>query len=658
MALRRQGGEPIALENEWVEFFMKQMKFPQKSSEKYAKYLCKEGFDGEVLEQSIEDADMKDNLGMLVGEYKKLRIYIRSTLDILPAGTTGCTRSGPISKIPRPHIKLDSKQLEFEQFVFEWNRYKSHYQLCGEQASTNLFFCCSDEIRQHIRTKQSHTTSSFNWSESELLDLIKDIACSKVSAIVHVKEFLTMQQQADERCQDYLRRLQIKASCCAFKCSSCNASNAEKRVKEKFILGLKSSVIQTHVLNRESISPGTDLSKILTEAMTLEQSVQDQISISQTASSSVMAAEESDSDRSSDHVQALTRSYRQKPRRFDKTRKACSGCASREHEDHERSKKCKAWKIKCHNCRNVGHLSRVCRQGKNRKTEVQSAELSCMFIGEVSSLNLPIHIRPTNRSQFVNVDVFPDTGANICLLGLKQLQALKLTEKHLQKCNNQISVAGGTAIMASGWFNADFRLNGRMSNQVVYFSRRAKRFFLNRKTCMDLCIVPPSFPYPPPAIENSRQVAIVEKSCLLPMRPSAIPFEPREENITKLKKYLIDSFADSAFSKTKPFPKLSTPPAHIHLKPNYHIPKPAYWPAVVAEHWADEVKKSIDNDVQSGILLKIPFNEPTTWCARMVVVRKKDGRPRRTVDFQQLNKQCLREPNHGIYPFHAARKIL
>ena len=140
MALRRQGGEPIALENEWVEFFMEKMKFPKKSSEKYAKYLCKEGFDGEVLEQSIEDADMKDNLGMLVGEYKKLRIYIRSTLDILPAGTTGYTRSGPISKIPRPHIKLDSKQLEFEQFVFEWNRYKSHYQLCGEQASTNLFF--------------------------------------------------------------------------------------------------------------------------------------------------------------------------------------------------------------------------------------------------------------------------------------------------------------------------------------------------------------------------------------------------------------------------------------------------------------------------------------------------------------------------------------
>ncbi|MEL6802274.1 MAG: reverse transcriptase domain-containing protein, partial [Bacteroidota bacterium] len=41
----------------------------------------------------------------------------------------------------------------------------------------------------------------------------------------------------------------------------------------------------------------------------------------------------------------------------------------------------------------------------------------------------------------------------------------------------------------------------------------------------------------------------------------------------------------------------------------------------------------------------------------MVVVKKKDGRPRRTVDFQQLNKQCLREPNHGTSPFHTARKV-
>ncbi len=51
------------------------------------------------------------------------------------------------------------------------------------------------------------------------------------------------------------------------------------------------------------------------------------------------------------------------------------------------------------------------------------------------------------------------------------------------------------------------------------------------------------------------------------------------------------------------------------------------------------------------------MNEPTVWCARMVVVPKKDGCLRRTVEFQQLNAHCLREPNHGSSPFHTARGI-
>ena len=65
----------------------------------------------------------------------------------------------------------------------------------------------------------------------------------------------------------------------------------------------------------------------------------------------------------------------------------------------------------------------------------------------------------------------------------------------------------------------------------------------------------------------------------------------------------------------------------------------------------------IDRDVAAGILIKVSFNEPTVWCARMVVVKKRDGRPRRTVDYQSLNSQCLREPVHSESPFHTARRI-
>ena len=150
---------------------------------------------------------------------------------------------------------------------------------------------------------------------------------------------------------------------------------------------------------------------------------------------------------------------------------------------------------------------------------------------------------------------------------------------------------------------------------------------------------------------------MVQQDREIPVKPSTIPFSPIESNIPALKKFLLRSFAKSTFNRSKPFPKLSTTKANIHLKPDYVTPKPAYWPATVAEHWAADVKGGIDRDVDNGVMRWVPLNEACEWCARMVVVKKKDGRPRRTVDYQELNKQCLREPYHCESPFHTARRI-
>ena len=41
----------------------------------------------------------------------------------------------------------------------------------------------------------------------------------------------------------------------------------------------------------------------------------------------------------------------------------------------------------------------------------------------------------------------------------------------------------------------------------------------------------------------------------------------------------------------------------------------------------------------------------------MVICAKKNGKPRRTVDFQALNKHALRETHHTQSPFHQARQV-
>ena len=53
----------------------------------------------------------------------------------------------------------------------------------------------------------------------------------------------------------------------------------------------------------------------------------------------------------------------------------------------------------------------------------------------------------------------------------------------------------------------------------------------------------------------------------------------------------------------------------------------------------------------------MPVGSATEWCSTMVVTSKKDGRPRRTVDFQPLNSQCLQETHHQGSPFHLAMQV-
>ena len=58
-----------------------------------------------------------------------------------------------------------------------------------------------------------------------------------------------------------------------------------------------------------------------------------------------------------------------------------------------------------------------------------------------------------------------------------------------------------------------------------------------------------------------------------------------------------------------------------------------------------------------GILEEVPTNEPTLWMHRMVVVRKQNGSPRRTVDMQRLNDASLRHTHPVLSPYLKAMTV-
>ena len=98
------------------------------------------------------------------------------------------------------------------------------------------------------------------------------------------------------------------------------------------------------------------------------------------------------------------------------------------------------------------------------------------------------------------------------------------------------------------------------------------------------------------------------------------------------------------------------PPIQIHVNPDA---KPVRFtkPVPVPLHWRDKVEQDLNHDVDMGVLERVPYGEPTNWCFRMVLDRKEDGTPRRTVDLSPMNKCCQREVHSSKSPFALARAV-
>ena len=143
-----------------------------------------------------------------------------------------------------------------------------------------------------------------------------------------------------------------------------------------------------------------------------------------------------------------------------------------------------------------------------------------------------------------------------------------------------------------------------------------------------------------------------------PTKPTQPPFPATEENRQRLQEWLLDYYKSSTFntSKHQSLPLMDSIPMRLMIDPEaepvaHHIPVP------VPLHWQEDVKAGLDHDVSLGVLEPVPVGEPVTWCHWMVACAKKNGKPRRTVDFQALNRHATRETHHTQSPFHQARLV-
>ena len=274
---------------------------------------------------------------------------------------------------------------------------------------------------------------------------------------------------------------------------------------------------------------------------------------------------------------------------------------------------------------------------------------------------LAVRISHKNLCQPIQIIAVADTGAQVCTASVQVMKQLGLTPTKLHRCSALRDVAN-RVIQPLGSFMCDITVGNNTVRHDIYFLESAKSCYLSLKTCKQLGLVHKDFPAPlpttasvvsapTPSVKTHSGAAEVRLHSGLPKKPTDMPFAPLEENIERIQEWLLQHFSNTTFNTEKiPFPVMEGAPHHIHLVPDAK-PYACHVPANVPMHWEAEVREQIAEDVKNGILRPVPQGEPTEWCARMVVAGKKDGHPRRTVDFQKLNASCLRETHHTPTPF-------
>ena len=134
--------------------------------------------------------------------------------------------------------------------------------------------------------------------------------------------------------------------------------------------------------------------------------------------------------------------------------------------------------------------------------------------------------------------------------------------------------------------------------------------------------------------------------------PQKSPFPPphsTEQNIHRLKNWLLEHFTETPFKNNGEFAQMSGRTAHIYLKEGA-APKARHSPFPVPFHLKKPVRQALWEDVKRSIITQVPVGMPTDWCCPLVVTAK-------TIDYQHLNSQCKRETHHTGSPFQLALHV-
>ena len=281
-------------------------------------------------------------------------------------------------------------------------------------------------------------------------------------------------------------------------------------------------------------------------------------------------------------------------------------------------------------------------------------------------LKIDIRVSPNT----VIARAFTDTCAQTCVAGRNFLSKTNVPEGVLIPTSHKIKGVTDQHLEILGLLLVEISYNSVKTYGVIYICENVKGIFLSENVQKRLGIISSAYPN---VISNacSQTTANGETAssgslakCGCPLRvgppppPDTIPFSPTKENKGKLEKWILSAYASSAFNtcEHQPIKKLTGKPLDIHWRDDAR-PVTRHSPVPTPIHFREKAKEDLDRDVRIGVCEPVPDGVPSIWQSAMLVVEKKNGKLRRVVDYQAVNKASLRETHHTPTPFHLASSV-
>ena len=551
-------------------------------------------------------------------------------------------------KVPEGHYHMNPN--EFRTYRKDCVDYKKLTHYTDEQVVLQLRLHMDNELKRALDT--NFITSWDTFTVNQAIEAIGQIMNRISNPVVFRKEFDSIAQREHESIVEFITRLKN----CAFDCNFvCPFDENHDLTEYHLINRIRSGVINKKLQQELLQNSGrlNNLQNITEFCQNYELAQTDREKLSSDTFVSAIASP----DTSQDELLAAISNYKKK-KNSDRIAKQpkCRNCG---YDWPHVNRKCPAFGQSCHKCQKMNHFGQVCKSPG--QTHVSSVIISSIehVLGIANKCDLPklkVFISSDNNEPPISMEVVADTGAQVNVAGPDHLAHFGIQMDSLKTAPNLLKHAGGNLLQVLGSHPIFVLHNDKLVETEIYFASGVTNIYLSLDLCKKLCLIHEQFPHVNIDYAHTNGISNIDSPPLIPERPPTIPFPAIDSNIHKLETWLLQMFQRSTFNTSDHLPTMTGKPHKIHLAKEA-IPYVAYTPIPIPHYWKGEVKKQLDEDVRLGILQEAPVGESSDWCMRMVTVAKKDGSPRRTVDFQPLNKYCQREIHHTPPPIDIVSSI-